>query len=113
MLRRLAGLTSGTTADGAQTATPRIFGRRRAAEAKPPPESAPEGKGGAAGPAEAKGAPRTAADAKAAAAPLRFLTAGDGGWLRLWDGVTRRCLSPAASSSTSRGRPRRASTTCA
>ena len=39
MLRRLAGLTSGTTAD-AQTATPRIFGRRRAAEAKPPPESA-------------------------------------------------------------------------
>ena len=68
MLRRLAGLTSGTTADGAQTATPRIFGRRRAAEAKPPPESAPEGKGGAAGPAEAKGAPPTAADAKAAAA---------------------------------------------
>ena len=52
MLRRLAGLTSGTTADGPQTATPRIFGRRRAAEAKPPPESAPEGKGGAAGPAE-------------------------------------------------------------
>ena len=66
MLRRLAGLTSGTTADGAQTATPRIFGRRRAAEAKPPPESAPEGKGGAAGPAEAKGAPPTTADAKAA-----------------------------------------------
>ena len=62
MLRRLAGLTSGTTADGAQTATPRIFGRRRAAEAKPPPESAPEGKGGAAGPAEAKGAPPPLAD---------------------------------------------------
>ena len=44
MLRRLAGLTSGTTADGAQTATPRIFGRRRAAEAKPPPDADPSTK---------------------------------------------------------------------
>ena len=79
MLRRLAGLTSGTTADGAQTATPRIFGRRRAAEAKPPPESAPEGKGGAAGPAEAKGAPPTAADAKAGAAPPAEAKAGAAG----------------------------------
>ena len=37
-----------------------------------------------------------AAPAKAAAAPLRFLTAGDGGRLRLWDGVTQRLPSPAA-----------------
>ena len=81
MLRRLAGLTSGTTAD-AQTATPRIFGRRRAAEAKPPPESAPEGKGGAAGPAEAKGAPPTAADAKAAAASAEALHRLRGTWER-------------------------------
>ena len=79
MLRRLAGLTSGTTADATQTATPRIFGRRRAAEAKPPPESAPEGKGGAAGPAEAKGAPPTAADAKTAAPPAAEAKAGAAG----------------------------------
>ena len=48
---------------------------------------------------------RRAAPAKAAAAPLRFLTAGDGGRLRLWDGVTRRCLSPAASSSAAAALP--------
>ena len=70
MLRRLAGLTSGTTAD-AQTATPRIFGRRRAAEAKPPPRVGARGQGRRGGPAEAKGAPPTAADAKAGAAPPR------------------------------------------
>ena len=62
MLRRLAGLTSGTTADGAQTATPRIFGRRRAAEAKGAPPTAADAKAGAAGVAAAKAAPPPLAD---------------------------------------------------